>query len=80
MNFCDKHGKQKPDFPPFCTVGALNSVKTFVEFIENQILQKVKKIILGEKEINFKEDRSFASLGIKENINCKIIFRNKLNI
>ena len=42
--------------------------------IEFQSYIKIKKFYLGNKEINFEENRSFLSLGIKEDTYCKILF------
>ena len=49
------------------TVGLLNSVKELVEDIELKSYAKVKAFYLGKRQINFKEDKSFASLGLKDN-------------
>ena len=48
----------------YCS-GLLNSIKNLIELIELQNNVKVKKVYLEQKEINFKEDKSLASLGIK---------------
>ena len=48
----------------YCS-GLLNSIKILIELIELQYNVKVKKVYLEQKEINFKEDKSLASLGIK---------------
>lgn len=49
------------------TVGLLNSVKELVKDIEFRSFVKVKAFYLGKRQINFKEDKSFASLGLKDN-------------
>jgi hypothetical protein len=59
-------------------VGIYNSTKIFVLMIEQQRLIKVNKFYLGDKMINFDEDISFLSLGVKEDMNGKIIYDDKV--
>ena len=40
---------------------------------------KVKKFYLGNKQINLEEEKSFISLGIKEDIDGKILFKENNN-
>ena len=48
-------------------IGTLNSIKELVNIVEIQNSLKVKAFYLDGKQINIEEDRSLASLGIKEN-------------
>lgn len=59
-------------------VGILNSVKEFIKIIEYLLKIKIKGFSLGKKEIYIKEDKSFASLGITNNCEIKLILeKNK---
>ena len=42
--------------------------------VELQALIKVNNFYLGNKKINLEENRSFLSLGIKEDTYCKRLF------
>ncbi len=59
-------------------VGLLSSVKEFIKIIECFLTIKIKGFSLGKKEIYIKEDKSFASLGITNNCEIKLILeKNK---
>lgn len=54
-------------------IGTLNSIKELVKIIEIQNYIKVKAFYLDGKQINIEEDRSFISLGIKEDSKAVIM-------
>lgn len=54
-------------------VGIYDSIKKLIEYIEIQNDIKVKSLSLKGKNINFEEDRSLASLGIKEDCKGQVI-------
>ena len=54
-------------------IGIFDSVKHFIEYIECQNYIKVRSFSLKGKIINLEEDRSFASLGIKEDCEGQVI-------
>ena len=56
-------------------VGIYNSTKQLI----NLSSIKVKKFYLGNKQINLEEEKSFISLGIKEDIDGKILFKENYN-
>ena len=60
-------------------IGSLNSIKYFIKIFEFQtgIINKIQKLYFDGKEINFKEDRSLLSLGIKEDSALFIVFEKK---
>ena len=60
-------------------VGIYNSTKQLTSLVENQRFIKVKKCYLGNKQINLEEEKSFISLGIKEDIDGKILFKENFN-
>ena len=60
-------------------VGIYNSTKQLTSLVENQRFIKVKKFYLGNKQINLEEEKSFISLGIKEDIDGKILFKENFN-
>ena len=74
INYTDKNGKISRNLVSNYIVGILNSIKEFVEMVEAQKHIKVKEIYFEGKRINFNEDRSFSSLGIKEDCNIIIYF------
>ena len=55
-------------------VGIHNSTKKFVKIVESQRFIKVKSFYLGNKMINLDEEKSFYSLGIKEDIDGIITY------
>ena len=59
-------------------VGLLNSVKQFIVFILGITHRKIKHLFLGGNEINLEDNKSFGSLGLKEDTDCAIIF-NSIN-
>lgn len=66
------------NFPLLYQIGTLNSVKPFIQMVQNQKGVKIKKFYIGEKEINFQEDKSFGSIGIKEDSDCRNILGESL--
>ena len=60
-------------------VGIYNSTKQLINLVEGLSLKKVKKFYLGNKQINLEEEKSFISLGIKEDIDGKILFKENYN-
>ena len=76
IDFIDNTGKKRSQN---YFVGIYNSIKEFTHMIEFQALIKIKRFYLGNKEINFEENRSFLSLGIKEDTYCKILFSENHN-
>ena len=77
LDFIDNTGKKISRFSGNYVVGIYNSTKKFTQMIELQKLIKIKRFYLGNKEINFEEDRSFLSFGIKEDTYGKILFIEK---
>ena len=58
-------------------IGSLDSIKYFIKIVELQKGNKIQKLYFDGKEINFKEDRSLLSLGIKEDSALFIVFESK---
>ena len=73
INFKDSKGETVKSSSCNFQVGIFNSIKRFKEAIENQTYFKINCFYLKEKKINFEEDKSFASLGIKEDCEIQII-------
>ena len=59
-----KRSEEKPDLE--IIFGSLNSIKIIVRRIEADLQKKVKKIYFNGKELDIKEEKSIASLGIKD--------------
>ena len=59
-------------------VGIHNSTKIFVNMVESQRYIKVKSFYLGNKMINLDEEKSFYSLGIKEDIDGIITYDDNM--
>ena len=59
-------------------VGIHNSTKIFVNMVESQRFIKVKSFYLGNKMINLDEEKSFYSLGIKEDIDGIITYEDNM--
>ena len=59
-------------------VGIHNSTKIFVNMVESQRFIKVKSFYLGNKMINLDEEKSFYSLGIKEDIDGIITYDDNM--
>ena len=74
IDFIDNTGKKALNFPKTYIVGIYNSTKKFIEMVELKAYIKVNSFYLGNKKINLEENRSFLSLGIKEDTYCKILF------
>jgi len=74
LDFIDNIGKIKYGSSISKFVGVYNSTKEFTQTIEFQEDIKIKRFYLGNKEINLEENRSFFSLGIKEDAYGKILF------
>lgn len=53
-------------------IGLLNSIKHLIKYIEDNLMIKIKKMILNKKEINIYETKSLSSLGITNNCSCII--------
>ena len=64
--FSDERGTDFNNYPKSYEIGLLNSIKQFIKKIENNVHMKVQQMNLDGKEINFEEDRSILSLGIKD--------------
>ena len=58
-------------------VGLLNSIKQFIVFILGITHRKIKHLFLGGNEINLEDNKSFGSLGLKEDTECKIIVNSQ---
>ena len=75
--FKEKNGTVHSEFPQSFPVGTLNSIKELVNIIEAQTLMEVKTFYLDGKQISFEVDKSFSSLGIKEDSEAIIIVNKK---
>ena len=73
INFKDSKGKTMKISSWKLEVGIFDSIQRFKGYIEKQTGFGVKCFYLKEKKINFEEDKSFASLGIKEDCEIQII-------
>ena len=76
--FSDEKGTEFSHLPKSLPVGLLNSIKSFITMIEYLSDSKVQRINLDGEEINFEEDRSILSLGIKEDSTLFIILKTKV--
>ena len=74
MIFKDNEGNINRELNETYSVGILNSIKEFVEKIESKKNIKVNLVYINARQVNFKEDRSFSSLGTKENSDVIIYY------
>ena len=58
-------------------IGLLNSVNIIIKKVESFHKRKVKKIILGGKELTRNEEKCLLEYGIKNNFNCLVEFEKK---
>ena len=61
----------------FFDIGLLNSVNMIIKKVESFHKRKVKKIILGGKELTRNEEKCLLEYGIKNNFNCLVEFEKK---
>ena len=66
----EEKNKQMPILSAY--IGLLNSIKHLINYIENNLITKIKKMIINQKEININEIKSLSSLGITNNCSCII--------
>ena len=64
--------KNKQNTILYAYIGLLNSIKHLINYIESNLIIKIKKIIINQKEININEIKSLSSLGITNNCFCII--------
>jgi len=62
----DEKGIKCTQYPIIIGLGSLNSIIDLIDNIKNELDINIQKLYFDRKEINFKENRSLLSLGIKK--------------